>query len=96
MREFGVGLIIGLTCGILISIIAYVWQGNPILGVVVGSSLLFTLIIGTLAGTIIPIFLYRINIDPAVASGPLITTLNDIFSLIIYFGIATMFMHLLM
>jgi len=96
MRESGVGMIIGVTCGILISIIAYVWLGNPMLGVVVGSSLLLTLIIGTLAGTIIPIFLYRINIDPAVASGPLITTLNDIFSLIIYFGIATTFMHYLM
>ncbi|MCQ6276933.1 magnesium transporter [Bacillus sp. V3B] len=96
MRECGVGLIIGLACGILISIIAYVWLGNPILGVVVGSSLFLTLIIGTLAGTIIPIFLYRIKIDPAVASGPLITTLNDIFSLIIYFGFATMFIRYLM
>jgi magnesium transporter len=96
MREFGVGFIIGLTCAILISIIAYVWLGNPILGLVVGASLFLTLIIGTLAGTIIPIFLYRIKIDPAVASGPLITTLNDIFSLIIYFGIATMFIHYLM
>ncbi|WP_338450765.1 magnesium transporter [Niallia oryzisoli] len=96
MRECGVGIIIGVTCGLLISIIAYVWLGNPMLGVVVGSSLLLTLIIGTLAGTIIPIFLYRIKIDPAVASGPLITTLNDIFSLIIYFGIATAFMHYLL
>ncbi|WP_071396463.1 magnesium transporter [Bacillus tuaregi] len=96
MRESGVGIIIGVTCGLLISIIAYVWLGNPMLGVVVGASLLITLIIGTLAGTIIPIFLYRINIDPAVASGPLITTLNDIFSLIIYFGIATAFMHYLL
>lgn len=96
MRECGVGIIIGVTCGLLISIIAYVWLGNPMLGVVVGSSLLLTLIIGTLAGTIIPIFLYRIKIDPAVASGPLITTLNDIFSLIIYFGIATALMHYLL
>ena len=95
MREFKVGLIIGLTCGILISIIAYVWQGNAILGLVVGASLFLTLIIGTLAGTIIPVCLYKVKIDPAVASGPLITTLNDIFSLIIYFGIATAFIYYL-
>ncbi len=95
MREFGVGLLIGLTCGALISIIAYVWQGNAVLGFVVGASLFLTLIIGTLAGTIIPILLYKINIDPAIASGPLITTLNDIFSLVIYFGIATTFIHYL-
>ncbi|WNS75906.1 magnesium transporter [Bacillus sp. DTU_2020_1000418_1_SI_GHA_SEK_038] len=96
MREFGVSLIIGLICGILIFLIAYFWQDNAILGVVVGVSLFLTLIIGTLAGTIIPLILYRFKIDPAVASGPLITTLNDIFSLVTYFGIATMFINHLM
>ncbi|MFE8702976.1 magnesium transporter [Cytobacillus sp. FJAT-54145] len=96
LRELSVGIIIGLTCGILISIIALVWQGSFVLGLVVGSSLLLTLIIGTLAGTVIPLILYRFNVDPAIASGPLITTLNDIFSLVTYFGIATMFLNKLM
>lgn len=95
-RELRVGMIIGLTCGVLIAGIAYVWQGNPILGIVVGSSLVVTLIIGTLAGTVIPLILHKFKIDPAVASGPLITTLNDILSLLIYFGIATMFLSRLM
>ncbi|RXT09091.1 magnesium transporter [Ammoniphilus sp. CFH 90114] len=94
-REFGVGLIIGLVCSVLISIVAYVWKEDLVLGLVVGSSLLLTLIIGTLAGTIIPLLLYRFNVDPAVASGPLITTLNDIFSLTVYFGIATIFLSYL-
>lgn len=96
LRELSVGIMIGAICGILISIIALVWQGNLVLGLVVGSSLLLSLIIGTLAGTIIPIILYRLNIDPAIASGPLITTLNDIFSLVVYFGIATAFLHYLL
>ncbi|OIU72017.1 magnesium transporter [Rossellomorea aquimaris] len=91
LRELWVGIIIGLTCAILISVIAFIWQGSLILGIVVGSSLLITLIIGTLAGIIIPLVLYKFNIDPAVASGPLITTINDIFSLLVYFGIANMF-----
>ena len=95
MSEFGVGLIIGLTCGVLISIIAYVWQGNAILGLVVGSSLFLTLDYWNTSRYDYPIFLYKINIDPAIASGPLITTLNDIFSLFIYFGIATAFIHYL-
>jgi magnesium transporter len=86
---------IGLTCGLLISIIAAVWQGNAYLGLVVGSSLVMTLIIGTLAGTIIPIILYKLKMDPAGASGPLITTLNDILSLLIFFGIATKFISYL-
>lgn len=95
MRELGVGLIIGTTCGILIALVAYFWQGNAILGLVVGSSLFLTLIIGTLAGTLIPLLLYRLKVDPAVASGPLITTLNDIFSLLVYFGTASVFLSYL-
>jgi len=91
MRELGVGIIIGATCGVLIAVIAYLWLGNPVLGLVVGSSLLITLVIGTLAGTVIPLMVYKMKIDPAVASGPLITTLNDIFSLTVYFGVATFF-----
>ncbi|WP_335872345.1 magnesium transporter [Bacillus sp. 2205SS5-2] len=96
LREFVVGLLIGLICGTLIALIAYLWQGSLVLGFVVGSSLILTLIIGTLAGTVIPLILYKFNIDPAVASGPLITTINDIFSLITYFTIASWFLHALM
>ncbi|MBB6451802.1 magnesium transporter [Salirhabdus euzebyi] len=95
-RELKVGLIIGFICGILIALIALVWQGSAVLGLVVGSSLIMTLVIGTLAGTIIPLILYRLNVDPAIASGPLITTLNDIVSLFIYFGMATLFINQLM
>lgn len=95
-RELFVGVIIGLTCALIISVIAYVWQGSFVLGLVVGASLLATLIIGTLAGTVIPIVLHKFKVDPAVASGPLITTINDILSLLIYFGIATMFISKLM
>ncbi len=95
-RELGVGLIIGITNGILIAIIAYLWQDNAIFGLVVGGSLFLSLIIGTLAGTIIPIILYHFKIDPAIASGPLISTLNDIFSLTVYFGLASIFLIYLM
>lgn len=96
LRELIVGIIIGITCAIVIAGIAYFWQGSLTLGLVVGTSLLFTLIIGTIAGTIIPLILYKLNVDPAIASGPLITTINDILSLLIYFGIATMFISKLM
>ncbi|WP_418790982.1 magnesium transporter [Phosphitispora sp. TUW77] len=90
-RELGVGVTIGSICGLLIAVLAYIWQRNLFLGFVVGSSLFLTLIIGTLAGTVIPLLLYYFKIDPAIASGPLITTLNDIFSLSIYFGTASAF-----
>jgi len=96
LREFGVGLIIGIVCGALIAIVASIWQGDPILGLVVGSTLFMTLVIGTLAGTIIPLLLYYFKVDPAVASGPLITTLNDVFSLTVYFSIASIFISYLL
>ena len=93
LREFWVSLVIGVTCGVLVSVIAMIWQkGNIYLGLVVGLSLLLTLILGTMAGTIIPLILYKFKLDPAVASGPLITTVNDIFSLITYFTIASWFL----
>lgn len=94
-REFSVSLLIGFICAVTIAAIAFIWQGNLVLGLVVGASLFATLIIGTMAGTIIPLILHQFKVDPAVASGPLITTINDILSLLIYFGIATMFLSYL-
>lgn len=91
-REFKVGIMLGVVCGLAIFGIAFFWQGNVILGVIVGLSLFLTLILGTILGTVVPIFLYKLKVDPAIASGPLITTINDIVSLLIYFGIATILM----
>ncbi len=96
LRELGVGLIIGVINGALIALITLLWQGNIYLGIVVGGALFLSLIIGTLAGTIIPLILYYFKIDPAIASGPLITTLNDIFSLTVYFGFASIFLSYLL
>ncbi|MFP3361164.1 magnesium transporter, partial [Planococcus sp. SIMBA_143] len=59
------------------------------LAFIVGISLLLTLSVATVIGTIMPIIISKLKIDPAVASGPFITTLNDIIGLFIYFSIAT-------
>lgn len=48
----------------------------------------FAMIISSLVGTLVPMFFHRINIDPAVASGPLITTVNDLVAVITYYGLA--------
>src|SRR5690625_5403528 len=84
IREATTGLITGTTCGILITLIIYVWKGELFLGILVGISIMATLTVATLSGSVIPIFMDRLNIDPAVASGPFITTLNDIISILIY------------
>ncbi len=51
--------------------------------------------VGTTIGSVIPLVINRLGIDPAVASGPFITTINDIVSMLIYFGLATTFMSYL-
>lgn len=91
-REAGVGIIIGVVNGVMISIVAAVWQRDLALGLVVGFSLGFTLFFVTLAGATIPLLLNRLKVDPAIASGPFITTINDLVGLTIYFTMATIFM----
>lgn len=96
LREASTGLITGSTCGFLITIVIFIWQGELFLGILVGISIMATLTVATLSGSVIPILMDRLKIDPAVASGPFITTLNDIISILIYFGIATTFMSYLL
>lgn len=95
LREAGTGLITGTICGVLVWGIVFVWKGEIFLGLLVGVAILASLFVATLAGSIVPLLMHKINIDPAVASGPFITTMNDITSILIYFGLATMFMSYL-
>jgi len=96
LREAGTGLITGTVCGIIITVVIFLWQHNLYLGILVGLSIMSTLVVATLAGSLIPIIMHRMKIDPAVASGPFITTINDIISVLIYFGLATAFMSFLL
>jgi magnesium transporter len=95
LREAITGLITGITCGILVTMVVFIWQQNFFLGLLVGVSIIITLIIATLAGAFIPLLMHQFKIDPAVASGPFITTINDIISILVYFGLATIFMQYL-
>lgn len=95
-RELGTGVIIGLGCGVLVSLISQVVTGShPVLGFIVGFSLFCVLVVSTLIGTLVPLIIHHFNLDPAVASGPFITTVNDIVGLTIYFTIATMLLNYL-
>jgi magnesium transporter len=95
-REAGTGIITGTTCGALITLIVYLWKHDIFLGLLVGLALLATLTVATIAGALVPLIMHRFKVDPAVASGPFITTINDIISILIYFGLATMFMNYLL
>jgi magnesium transporter len=95
-RELITGLIMGLVCGAIALGIVYFWQHTFLLGLLVGVAICCSIVVATLAGSFIPLLMHRLNIDPAVASGPFITTLNDITSILIYLGIATAFINHLM
>src|SRR5699024_2065663 len=95
-KEAFTWIIIEITIAILITLLITVWKGNFYLGLLVESYILDTLIVATLSVALIPLFMNKLNIDPAVASGPFITTLNGITSVLIYFGLATTFMSLLL
>lgn len=91
-REAGTGLITGLVCGTVVVGLVYFWKSELLIGVLVGTAVASSIFVATLAGSFIPLLIHRMKIDPAVASGPFITTLNDIISILIYLGLATTFL----
>lgn len=88
-REFGTGILLGIICAVTLFIFVPIIYQSMWLGVIVGVSLFLTLSISTMVGATIPLIINKFKIDPAVASGPFITTINDILGLLIYFSIAT-------
>ncbi|MBO0994558.1 magnesium transporter [Bacillus sp. SD088] len=95
LREAGTGIVTGALCGILVSLVIFVWKHDLVLGLLVGFSILASLLVATIGGSLVPLIMHKLKIDPAVASGPFITTMNDITSILIYFGLATMLMSYL-
>ena len=90
-RELGTGFLIGLACSVALMILIPIFypDGGMIFAVIVGLTLVVTLSVSAVVGAVIPLIIKKLNIDPAVASGPFITTINDILGLLIYFTIAT-------
>ena len=91
-REAGTGLITGVICGVVVVGLVYFWKSELVIGMLVGTAVASSIFVATLAGSFIPLLIHRMKIDPAVASGPFITTLNDIISILIYLGLATTFL----
>ena len=95
-REMLTGLIMGIICAVIVVGIVFFWKGSLIIGLLVGGAICCSILVATLAGSFIPLLIYKMGIDPAVASGPFITTLNDVTSLMIYLGLATIFLNQIM
>ncbi len=92
LRELGVGIINGSLCGGLLTILILAWQGSIKLGLIVGISMASVMIMSTFTGTLIPILLNKIKIDPAIATGPFVTTFNDVLGLSVYFFLTSIFL----
>jgi len=87
-KEFLIGIMVGTALGILALLRALILQKSSLLGISVGLSMIATVTVATCLGSILPIIFEKLGFDPAVVSGPLITTVVDISCLLIYFGIA--------
>lgn len=89
-QEVSVGILNGIALGLLISGVAFVWQGSPLLGAVVGVALALNTIIAVSIGGTVPLLLKRFKADPAVASGPVLTTITDMCGFFLVLGLATL------
>jgi magnesium transporter len=94
-KEVRVALVLGLVCGLAVGLVANLWHGRPVLGLVVGLAMACSIGTASLMGTLAPAMFKRLNVDPAISSGPVVTTFNDILGIFIYFLIATAFYELL-
>ena len=89
MQEISVGIINGVVLGILIGAAAFIWKGNIYLGLVVGGALAINTLIAVSIGGTIPLILKRMGVDPALASGPILTTITDMMGFFLALTFAT-------
>jgi len=88
-KELAVGILNGILFSIIIAAIAYLWYGNAGLGVVMAIAITVNLVAGALAGALIPVFLKRMSIDPALAGGVVLTTVTDVIGILAFVGLAS-------
>ena len=90
VKEVGVGLINGCALGILLGLVAWTWKGNIYLGFVVGGALAINTVVAVSIGGTVPLLLRRLGFDPALASGPILTTVTDMCGFFFALGFATL------
>jgi magnesium transporter len=92
IKETFVGGINGIIFALIVGIISAYWFNNNLLGIIIASAMIINLVIAGLVGTLIPISLNKINIDPALASGVILTTITDVFGFLSFLGLASIFL----
>ena len=92
LREMLIGLCIGLFFGTMTTLVTWGWQHNVELGIVVGIAMTINMTMATIIGTFTPFALKTVNVDPAVASGPVIATTIDVVGLAVYFTLVSTYL----
>lgn len=92
LKEIMVGLLNGMINGLLMGVVAYLWKGLPVVGLAIFLAMVINLLVAASFGTIVPLFLRAIKIDPALASGVIVTTATDCMGFLSFLGLSTLFL----
>ncbi len=95
LKEMMVGITTGVILGFLTAILAYYWNGNPMIGFVLAMAMIINMFVAASTGTMIPLMLQWLKVDPAIASGIFVTTFTDVFGFLSFLGLATLFLRYL-
>jgi len=93
LKEAAVGIGNGVACGVLAAVIVLLYKGDPVLGLVLGMAMIINMFVAATAGTLIPLLLRALKVDPALASSVFITTLTDMFGFFSFLGLAYLFIN---
>lgn len=94
-KEVLVGILNGCGLGILAGLVAFLWKSNLLLGVVLGTAMILNMFVAALAGTLVPLFLKKLGIDPALASSIFLTTCTDVSGFLSFLGLAALLLQYL-
>ena len=92
-KEITVGISNGLTIGILAGLVAYIWRGSYVLGLVLAAAMIINILVAGIVGTIVPLLLKQLNIDPAIASSIFVTTFTDAIGFLSFLSLATLLLE---
>lgn len=87
-REVLVGLINGVVFAVIMGVVGLIWFGSPALGYIIGAAMIINMVVAGLAGTVIPVLLDKLGVDPALASGAFVTTVTDVVGFFAFLGLA--------
>jgi magnesium transporter len=95
IKEAAVGIGNGVACGLIGALVVWIWKGDWVLGLILCAAMIINMFVAATAGTVIPLALRAMKVDPALASSVFITTLTDVFGFASWLGLGTIFLKFL-